>query len=127
MCDGAPRRILRASGYSSYDSRFFHSPVPPFCRERGDTCCENRVAYIALGGLKPLEILDFHSWPKAERLQLLSDIEWLVDVEHEMPVSAATKLQEVIRSNSEVCIRGEETVQNKTVENILRLVCSGSV
>jgi hypothetical protein len=63
------------------------------------------LAYIALGGLNLLEILDFHSWPKAERLQLLSDIEWLVDVEPEMPVSAGEKTKNAFEEKRQCKIR----------------------
>ena len=38
------------------------------------------LAYLALEGLKLLEALDYHTWPKPERDQLLRDINWLVDV-----------------------------------------------
>ncbi len=37
------------------------------------------LAYLALEGLKLLESLDYHHWPKAERDQILSDIEWLAE------------------------------------------------
>jgi len=39
------------------------------------------LAYLALEGLKLLESLDYHSWPKAERDRILADIAWLVDAE----------------------------------------------
>lgn len=39
------------------------------------------LAHLALEGLKLLELLDFHSWSKAERNLLLREIEWLVDVD----------------------------------------------
>lgn len=39
------------------------------------------LAYLALEGLKLLESLDYHSWPKAERDRILREINWLVDVE----------------------------------------------
>jgi AcrR family transcriptional regulator len=39
------------------------------------------LAHLALEGLKLLELLDFHSWSKAERNRLLREIEWLVDVD----------------------------------------------
>jgi hypothetical protein len=63
------------------------------------------LAYIALGGLRLLDILDFHSWPKAERLQLLSDIEWLVDVEPEMPVSAGEKTKNAFEEKRQCKIK----------------------
>jgi len=37
------------------------------------------LAYLALEGLKLLESLDYHSWPAAERSQILREINWLVD------------------------------------------------
>ena len=37
------------------------------------------LAYLALEGLKLLESLDYHSWPRAERDAILGDIAWLVD------------------------------------------------
>ena len=39
------------------------------------------LAYLALEGLKLLESLDYHSWPRAERDAILADIAWLVDAE----------------------------------------------
>jgi len=38
-----------------------------------------RLAYLALEGLKLLESLDYHTWPEADRREILADIEWLVD------------------------------------------------
>jgi AcrR family transcriptional regulator len=49
------------------------------------------LAYLALEGLKLLEILDFHPWPKAERKQLLREIDWLVDAEPQVEGSAGKK------------------------------------
>ena len=37
------------------------------------------VAYLALEGLKLLESLDYHTWPEADRREILADIQWLVD------------------------------------------------
>jgi len=37
------------------------------------------LAYLALEGLKLLESLDYHTWPKAERAKILREINWLVD------------------------------------------------
>ena len=54
------------------------------------------LAYLALEGLKLVEILDFHTWPEAERSQLLSEIEWLVNV-----VPPATKQLLEIRASGE--------------------------
>ena len=39
------------------------------------------LAYLALEGLKLLESLDYHSWPKPERDRILREIDWLVDSE----------------------------------------------
>ena len=39
------------------------------------------LAHLALEGLKLLELLDFHLWPKDERNRLLQDIEWLISVD----------------------------------------------
>lgn len=38
------------------------------------------LAYLALEGLKLLESLDYHSWQKSERDQILREINWLVGV-----------------------------------------------
>jgi AcrR family transcriptional regulator len=48
------------------------------------TCAHPRgamLAHLALEGLKLLELLDFHLWPKDERNRLLQDIEWLISVD----------------------------------------------
>lgn len=48
------------------------------------TCAHPRgamLAHLALEGLKLLELLDFHLWPKEERNRLLHDIEWLISVD----------------------------------------------
>lgn len=45
------------------------------------------LAYLALEGLKFLEHLDFHSFPPAERAQVIREISWLVDAQ---PHSSAT-------------------------------------
>ncbi|WP_433967076.1 TetR/AcrR family transcriptional regulator [Tunturiibacter gelidiferens] len=48
------------------------------------TCAHARgamLAHLALEGLKLLELLDFHIWPKDERNRLLQDIEWLISVD----------------------------------------------
>ena len=37
------------------------------------------LAFLALEGLKFLEYLDLHSWPKKERSRILREINWLVD------------------------------------------------
>lgn len=37
------------------------------------------LAYLALEGLKLLESLDYHTWPKAERDRILREINWLID------------------------------------------------
>lgn len=37
------------------------------------------LAYLALEGLKLLESLDYHTWPKAERNRILREINWLID------------------------------------------------
>jgi AcrR family transcriptional regulator len=37
------------------------------------------LAYLALEGLKLLESLDYHTWPKADRAKILREINWLVD------------------------------------------------
>ena len=39
------------------------------------------LAYLALEGLKLLESLDYHSWPKPERDRILREIHWLVDLQ----------------------------------------------
>ena len=39
------------------------------------------LAYLALEGLKLLEILDWHAWPKPERDELLREIAWLAETE----------------------------------------------
>ncbi|MGV8854340.1 MAG: TetR/AcrR family transcriptional regulator [Devosia sp.] len=39
------------------------------------------LAYLALEGLKLLESLDYHSWPKAERGRILREINSLVDLQ----------------------------------------------
>lgn len=49
------------------------------------------LAHLALEGLKLLELLDFHSWPKAERNRLLREIEWLVDVDPK-PLKSSRKI-----------------------------------
>jgi AcrR family transcriptional regulator len=41
------------------------------------------LAYLALEGLKLLESLDYHTWPKAERAKILREINWLVDARPE--------------------------------------------
>tara|TARA_R110002020_G_scaffold15225_7_gene54269 strand:+ start:572 stop:1159 length:588 start_codon:yes stop_codon:yes gene_type:complete len=41
------------------------------------------LAYLALEGLKLLESLDYHSWPKPERDRILREISWLVDKQPE--------------------------------------------
>lgn len=39
------------------------------------------LAYLALEGLKLLESLDFHVFPRTERSRLLREIDWLVDLD----------------------------------------------
>ena len=39
------------------------------------------LAYLCIEGLKLLEILDWHAWPKPERDDLLRDIAWLAETE----------------------------------------------
>ncbi|MCS6759083.1 MAG: TetR family transcriptional regulator, partial [Candidatus Devosia euplotis] len=39
------------------------------------------LAYLALEGLKLLESLDYHTWPKAERDRILRETNWLVDMQ----------------------------------------------
>jgi AcrR family transcriptional regulator len=41
------------------------------------------LAYLALEGLKLLESLDYHTWPKADRAKILREINWLVDTRPE--------------------------------------------
>jgi AcrR family transcriptional regulator len=41
------------------------------------------LAYLALEGLKLLESLDYHTWPKADRAKILREINWLVDARPE--------------------------------------------
>lgn len=41
------------------------------------------LAYLALEGLKLLETLDYHTWAKEERDQILREINWLVDLSPE--------------------------------------------
>jgi AcrR family transcriptional regulator len=41
------------------------------------------LSYLALEGLKLLESLDYHTWPKPERDRILREINWLVDVQPE--------------------------------------------
>ena len=43
------------------------------------------LAYLALEGLKLLEILDWHTWPKPERDELLREIRWLAETEPQLP------------------------------------------
>jgi AcrR family transcriptional regulator len=50
------------------------------------------LAHLALEGLKLLELLDFHSWSKAERNHLLREIEWLVDVDPK-PLNPSGKMK----------------------------------
>ena len=38
------------------------------------------LAYLALEGLKLLESLDYHTWPREERDRILREINWLVDL-----------------------------------------------
>lgn len=40
------------------------------------------LAFLALEGLKRLELHNLHPWSDAERVDILSDIRWLVDAEH---------------------------------------------
>ncbi|SEP96819.1 transcriptional regulator, TetR family [Devosia sp. YR412] len=37
------------------------------------------LAYLALEGLKLLESLDYHRWPRAERDRIIREINWLID------------------------------------------------
>lgn len=37
------------------------------------------LAYLALEGLKLLESLDYHSWPRPERDRIIREINWLID------------------------------------------------
>jgi AcrR family transcriptional regulator len=39
------------------------------------------LAYLALEGLKLLESLDYHTWPRVERDRILREINWLIDAE----------------------------------------------
>ncbi|HTN59951.1 MAG TPA: TetR/AcrR family transcriptional regulator [Devosia sp.] len=39
------------------------------------------LAYLALEGLKLLEALDYHNWPKPERERILREINWLVGIQ----------------------------------------------
>ena len=48
------------------------------------------LSYLALEGLKLLESLDYHTWPRQERDRILREINWLVDAQPE----AATPLPE---------------------------------
>jgi AcrR family transcriptional regulator len=41
------------------------------------------LAYLALEGLKLLESLDYHTWPKPDRAKILREINWLVDARPE--------------------------------------------
>jgi AcrR family transcriptional regulator len=49
------------------------------------------LAYLALEGLKLLESLDYHTWPKDQRDQILREINWLADAkpEADMPLPEA--------------------------------------
>lgn len=40
------------------------------------------LAFLALEGLKRLELHNLHQWSDAERADILRDIRWLVDAEH---------------------------------------------
>ena len=46
------------------------------------------LAYLALEGLKLLESLDYHTWPRDERDRILREINWLIDTEpkQDMPL-----------------------------------------
>ena len=46
------------------------------------------LAYLALEGLKLLESLDYHTWPRQERAKILREINWLIDArpEHVKPL-----------------------------------------
>lgn len=48
------------------------------------------LAYLALEGLKLLESLDYHTWPKAERDRILREINWLIDMEPKEDVPLPT-------------------------------------
>lgn len=39
------------------------------------------LAYLALEGVKLLELVDWHTWTEGERERLLRDIEWLIQVD----------------------------------------------
>ena len=49
------------------------------------------LAYLALEGLKLLEILDWHTWPTQERQELLRDIGWLAETDPQLPTTCTTR------------------------------------
>ena len=67
--------------------------------ERIKTTCEHprgaMLAFLALEGVKLLELVDWHTWTDKERKSLLRDIEWLIEVDPQEPkqpiISVATK------------------------------------
>jgi AcrR family transcriptional regulator len=51
------------------------------------------LAFLALEGVKLLELVDWHTWTASERKQLLKDIEWLIQTdpqESESPAKSAS-------------------------------------
>ena len=61
------------------------------------------LAYLALEGLKLLEILDWHEWPKPERDDLLRDIAWLAETE---PPRSKTHLSRTVAKLASPSPRG---------------------
>jgi AcrR family transcriptional regulator len=53
--------------------------------ERIRETCEHpkgaMLAYLALEGVKLLELVDWHTWTESERKRLLKDIEWLIQTD----------------------------------------------
>jgi len=63
--------------------------------ERIKSTCENpnaaMLAFLALEGVKLLELVDWHSWTESERKRLLKDIERLVDSDTFEPAPTSRK------------------------------------
>ncbi len=62
-------------------------------RETSDHPRGAMLAYLAMEGVKLLELVDWHTWTDSERKLLLKDIEWLIQVDpQESGVPVSSKL-----------------------------------
>jgi AcrR family transcriptional regulator len=56
------------------------------------------LAYLALEGVKLLELVDWHTWTASERKRLLKDIEWLIQTD---PQEFGSPVKSALRSKDD--------------------------